>query len=474
MISSKDLNQCLNENDFVTAVIYCDELLKKTPENTEIIVIKGWCLHRSGYSETAEKFILNAFEKTPESTQVATITMSYFMDLCSYSKVIQLCQRCIAFHADDSLMWHRLGISHYMLGENESSIMAFKRGLSISFSAASTFGISMPLLAQGRYDEAFPLYENRFLSDPKLNWLKCEDLPMPKWQGESIDGKSILLWSEQGLGDSIQFSRLVNILADRGATVDIILQFSHATLVNVLSTIKGVGQVMVMSHKSVTFNRRYDYHSSMMSLMGIINVSLDNIPAAVPYLFVPKNTLFSWQPYAKILALKVGLVWTTQLANALLNENAMHYKEKNKKNIPIAAIKKLLALPNCHFFVLQVDVQDDDKEVLANFNNISIMSNDITSFGDTAAIIDRMDLVISIDTSVVHLAGAMAKPTINILPYVSDWRWQKNREDSPWYPTMRLCKQAWKGNWSEAIDRVIPIVKKASKQWARAEAIDIF
>lgn len=474
MMPSKDLDQCLKENDFVTAVICCDDLLEKTPEKSEIIAVKGWSLHKSGDSVAAEKCILDAFEKSPESAQVATITMSYFMDLCIYSKVVELCQRCIAFHIEDRLMWHRLGTSHYMLGENESSIMAFKRGLSISFAAASAFGISMPLLAQGHYDEAFPLYENRFLSHPKLNWIKCENLPMPKWQGESIAGKSILLWSEQGLGDSIQFSRLVNALVEHGAIVDIILQSSHGALADVLSTIKRVGQVMVMSNNSVTFNRRYDYHCPMMSLMGLMSVRIGNIPARVPYLFTPKSTRFLWQPYAKISGLKIGLVWTTQLTDSLLNENAMHYEEKNKKNIPIIAIKKLLALPTCHFFVLQVDVQDDDKEVLANFNNISIMSNDITSFSDTAAIIDRMDLVISIDTSVVHLAGAMAKPTINILPYVSDWRWQKSREDSPWYPTMRLCKQAWKGNWSEAIDRVIPIVKKASKQWTRSEAIDVF
>lgn len=474
-MSSEKLDQCLKTNDFSNAVVHCDAILAAEPNNIEIQSVKGWCLYKVGQVDNAEAFIIAAFEKNPASSQIATIAMSYYVERHRYRKVVELSQRCISFHPKDRLMWHRLGTAHYMLGENESSLMAFTHALSITFAATSAFGMSMPLLAQGRYEEAFPLYENRFLSHPKLDWIKSENLPMPKWQGERIQGKSLLLWSEQGLGDSLQFSRLVNELVSHGATVDIILQLSHVTLLNVLSTLQGVGQVMMMDGNSVTFNRRYDYHSPMMSLMGLMSVRIDNIPARVPYLSVPENAKLAWQEskYTDVKGLKVGLVWSTLLTDSLLNENAMHYEEKNKKSLPIAAIQQLLTLPNVHFFVLHVSVSEADQQWLSQYN-VSIMSDKINDFGDTAAIIDHMDMMISIDTSVVHLAGAMAKPTINILPYVSDWRWQKSREDSPWYPTMRLCKQAWKDNWEETIERVIPIVKKATKQWERAEPISVF
>jgi tetratricopeptide (TPR) repeat protein len=471
------LNQCLKTGNFSTAIVYCDALLKENPENADVIFAKGWCLYKIGRVDDAEPFFIDAFEKTPSSLQIARHTIAYYFRRQQYHKVIELCYFCIAYHQNEYGIWNKLGISHYRLGEYESSTMAFKYLLSKAPSSAvnrSFMGLS--LLGRGHYKEAFPLYENRFLADPKLNWLQCENFPMPKWQGESVQNKSLLIWSEQGLGDSIQFSRFVDKLVRDGATVDIVLSSSHGTLVDVLSTLKGVRQVFIAKDDRVTLSCHYDYHCPMMSLMGLMNLRLNNIPASVPYLSVPDNMNTTWhksKQYKNITGLKVGLVWTTLLHDSMQRDTPDAYYEKQIKSLPIVTMQPLLALPDVHFFVLQRVVSKENQQWLSQFN-VSIMSDNIRHFGDTAAMIDQLDMVISIDTSVVHLAGAMGKPTVNILPYVTDWRWQRNRGDSPWYPTMRLCQQAWKDNWEETIDRVIPLVNKAKQQKEKAEPITVW
>lgn len=472
-MSEEKLNQCLKENNFLEAIVHCDELISQGDKGASTLSVKGWCLHKSGQSELAKNIILDAFYLEPFKPQVATISLSFFMEMADYEAVVKLCQRCIAFHGGDRLMWHRLGTSHYLLGEIESAVMAFRRSLEIEYTAASAFGLSLPLLCMGLYEEGFSLYEQRFVPHPRINWIQSEKLPMPKWDGESLKGKVILVWSEQGLGDTIQFSRLLTTLAYQGAKVDLMLQPQHEALLDVISTIDGINQVVVVKGNTVSLPYRYDFHCPMMSLMGCLNLRENNIPeVTLPYIAVPSS--YQGIPFESKQAsgLKVGLVWTTMLTNVLLNENPMHYAEKDKKSIPIEVIESLLALPNITFFILQVSLSTEEKMILSKYNAID-MSEDIKSFTDTAAIINDMDMVISIDTSVVHLAGAMGKPTLNLLPSVSDWRWLKNREDSPWYPTMRLCKQAWRHDWGELVSRASHIVSHTSAHFKKTGEVKI-
>lgn len=469
---SEILEQYIAEKRFADAVVLCDQLLSVS-NHAHTKALKGWCLYQNGESDKAEPFIFEAFAQAPSENKVVTLVLSYLMALCRYKDVIRVCQQSIAFHASDRLMWHRLGTAHYLTGEFNSSITAFKQGLSVVFSESSSFGMSLPLLSQGKYQEAFALYEYRFACHPKLNWLQCEKLPMPKWQGEPLKGKALLIWSEQGLGDSIQFSRFVNVLVAQGAEVDLILQASHAGLAELLRSLKGVGKVMVVSNNVVSLHRRYDYHCSMMSLMGAMGLTPETIVGDTPYLYAPKSNTLTLDDTAPSGDMKIGLVWTTQLTNSLLKNNAMHYVQKDKKSLSIEAIEPLLGLTGARFFILQMEVSEQDQKVLDQYNT-ETMSSKMSNFADTAAIIDAMDVVISIDTSVVHLAGAMGKPVINLLPALSDWRWQKNREDSPWYPSMRLCQQMEEGNWDELVQRLITITSRSLQRFQRDGSVSIF
>lgn len=473
-MSLDELNRCLEEKQYDQALVHCDTLMAQEEPTPQMRAIKGWCLHKTGDSYKATKWLLDAFDREPSNPNVMTMTVSLFMDLADYPMVIELCQRCAAFFMDDRLLWHRFGTSHYLVGDFGASISAFRRSLKIKSSATTTFGMSMPLLQTGQYREGFLCYESRIATFPKLDWLKSHKLPMPKWAGESLKGKSILLWSEQGLGDSIQFFRFVTVLAEQGAEVDIILHGSHASLKDVLSTVKGMGKVMVVNGNTVKLERTYDYHSSVMSVMYCLGLSTHTIPSTVPYISIPSDHKLDWEPEPSAQGkLKVGLVWTTQLKSSFLKNNALHYFEKNKKNVPFESIRHLFSIEDACFYSLHYQLPDNTEKLLEGYS-VRDLSPVISDFSDTAAIIEKMDIVISIDTSVVHLAGALGKPTINILPYTSDWRWQQHREDSPWYPSMRLLQQIWPGEWDAVIDRVEKMLLQISKDYKETGKVNIF
>ncbi len=336
--SQKKLNVFLKEDNFLKALKCCDELINAGSDDVHLLSVKGWCLHKTGQAEQAREIILTAFDKAPSKTQVSTITLSFLMEITDYEKVVEICQRCSAYNSNDYLTWHRLGTAHFFMGEMRSSILAFRRALTIKNSDMPAFGLSMSLLNMGEYEEGLALYEKRFAPYPKLDWLQSEKLPMPKWQGEPIENKSLLVWSEQGLGDSIQFSRLANVLAKQGVHVDVFLQSSHGSLAGVLSTVEGIDDVTVIEGNTVNIPRRYDFHCSMMSLLVAMNIRINTIPNEVPYISVPDTDYNANKALASISdkkanQLKVGIVWSSKLTHSLLNSNPMQYFEKDKKSI---------------------------------------------------------------------------------------------------------------------------------------------
>lgn len=264
------------------------------------------------------------------------------------------------------------------------------------------------------------------------------DGPEPVWLGEgSIEGKTILIYSDEGLGDAIQFARYVPALAARGARVVLVVQDSLRFL---LSTLPGVSQCLPMSAPTLP---GADVRCPIMSLPLAFRTTLDTIPPPIR-LQLPPDRAKAWDerlgPHDR---LRVGLAWSGSPA---------HQNDHNR-SIPLKLLTQLLDL-RATFVSLQRDPRSDDRAVLLERTDIVDLTTDLTDFSETAALLSCLDLVITVDTSIAHLAPSMGCPTWIMLAHRPDWRWLLNRDDSPWYPTARLFRQATAGDYADVIRRI--------------------
>lgn len=264
----------------------------------------------------------------------------------------------------------------------------------------------------------------------------------PRWTGkEAIKGKTVLLHHEQGLGDTIQFCRYVPQLAARGARVVLQVQKPLQALVRSLA---GSPRI-VASGDSLP---EYDFHCAMLSLPLAFATRLDSIPSATPYLRAPAFAVGRWRSrlgpkFGSSKNLRIGLVWSG---------NPKYLNDRNR-SVPLEDLVPLLK-SNMTFVSLQKELRQGDAETIAQHTNLIHFGGDLHDFSDTAALVDQLDLVISVDTSAAHLAGAMGKPLWMMLPYVPDWRWLLQRDDNPWYPTARLFRQDTTRQWGSVVGKI--------------------
>ena len=303
------------------------------------------------------------------------------------------------------------------------------------------------LLLRGRYDDGWRDYEWRWREQDNPIFKRRH--PKPHWLGEaSVGGKTVLLHSEQGLGDTLQFCRYASLVAELGATV--LLQVQNP-LVGLLRSLEGVTAVYSEAEAPASF----DEHCPLLSLPLAFRTTLASIPAEVPYLRAPADKLAVWeQRLGAHRRPRVGLVWSGGFRPTQPEVWATHAR----RNIPLAMLERL-EQRNVDFYTLQKG-QPAESELselerhgwrgpkLIDFTGM------IDDFADTAAFIEQLDLVISVDTSTAHLAGALGKPVWILNRFDTCWRWLLERSDSPWYPSARLYRQRVAGDWAEVVERV--------------------
>jgi tetratricopeptide (TPR) repeat protein len=292
------------------------------------------------------------------------------------------------------------------------------------------------LLTQGKYSEGWPLYESRWQRPEKRGAL--ERFKKPKWTGhETLTGKTILLHPEQGLGDVIQFARYAPMLAERGARVVLEVQPS---LHDLMASLPGVEQVIAYGEPLP----RHDFHCPLMSLPAAFETTLESVPAKFPYLCSNPQRQELWRARLRAKTVpRVGLVWSGNTTQA----------NDHNRSMPLACMAPLLDLP-LELHALQKDVRGSDEVFLAAHPQIQRWDEQLEDFADTAALIAEMDLVISVCTSVAHLAGALGKPLWMPLCFSADYRWLLEREDSPWYSGARLFRQPEPGDWTSVMQRI--------------------
>ncbi len=296
-------------------------------------------------------------------------------------------------------------------------------------------------LALGDYKEGWKLYEWRWKT--LLKGLE-RSFDKPLWLGDaSLSGKTILIYAEQGFGDVIQMCRYLPMLNGLGANVILEVRYQ---LMSLLSTLKG-NIVFVETGSTLPF---FDFQCPIMSLPLAFNSTIENIPNDVPYLFTNIDKQHEWQDRLGVKTKKrIGLVCSGSIE---------HLNDQNR-SMQFNLFKPLLNLP-FEFHLLQKEIRAEDVALLSEFPHVKMHQENLNDFSDTAALINEMDLVISVDTSVAHLAGALGKSAWVLISWVPDFRWLLDRTDSPWYSTVTLFRQPELGNWERVIDDVCQKLKE--------------
>jgi hypothetical protein len=290
--------------------------------------------------------------------------------------------------------------------------------------------MSFPFLLRGDFKEGLEKYEWRWRGED----LERRDFAQPQWRGEDIAGRTILLHADRGLGDTIQFCRYASLVAARGG--DVVLEVPHA-LRRLLSSLQGLHRLVTSGDPVPVF----DLHCPLMSLPLAFGTTIDTIPGQAPYLAAEADLCAFWRDRLPPADFRVGITW---------QGNPVHKNDQNR-SLPLKQFAPLAAIPGVSLISLQKDHGLDQLNDLPDGMCVHRLGvgYDEGGFQDTAALIMALDLIVTVDSSVAHLAGALGRPAWIALPFIPDWRWMLDRADSPWYPTVRLFRQRKRGDWND-------------------------
>ena len=346
-----------------------------------------------------------AIELAPDNTDALVNRSNALTNLGRFAEALESCERAIALKLDLAEAHWNKALTSLLLGD-------FERG--------------------------WPAYEWRWRRNAESGH---RDFSQPLWLGEQpLRGKTILLHAEQGFGDAIQFVRYVPLVAAEGARV--ILEVPNG-LKPMLTGFNGVSTLVGRNESLPAF----DVHCPLLSLPLAFKTTLAGIPASIPYLHAPPERVAAWRERLPPEGgLRVGVAWSGKPT----------HKNDHNRTIALSRLAPLLAQEGCEFICLQNEFRDADRPLLARLPQLRCPGEAFVDFADTASVMASLDLVITVDTAIAHLAGALGKPVWILLSHVLDWRWLVGREDSPWYPTARLFRQPMNGDWEGVIGRVQP------------------
>lgn len=346
----------------------------------------------------------------------------------------------LAFVQDpnSSAAWNNYGNVTRELGFPQRSIPFLQHAMLLDpNNITARFNLAVSYLLMGNYQQGWPAYEARWDYEHLAG--SMPKFSQPRWTGQDLKGRTVLVVGEQGHGDNIQFVRFLWNLHVLGARLKLQVTDGLIPLLSRSSIIEQVGGYN-------TDMGEFDYWVPIMSIPGVMGVTLDNLPRPVSYLNADHDQIAAWQ---QILGpktrMRVGICWSGRPDNWLNNHKAMPWD---------SVVKMLESNPNYDWINLQCDASEQQNQVLSDIG-VRCFPGAIGNFADTAALLMHMDVVVTVDTAVAHLSGALGRPTwLMLQKYSTDWRWLLDRDSSPWYSTARLFRQSDYDNWSSVIDKV--------------------
>ena len=453
------------------AVGSCDKAIALKPDYAEAYSNRGNALQRLKQYEAAVDSYDKAITLKPDYAEAYSYRGNALQRLKQFEAAVDSYDKAIAINSDSAEVYSNRGNALLELNLHEAALASCNRAVAISpFCVEALYNCGNALHALKQYEDAIASYETAIVIDPDcaeahwnqslcylqtgnflLGWEKYEwrlrkkgavlhgqSFSHPLWLGqESLQGKSILLHCEQGLGDTLQFCRYAKLVSNLGASVILEVQ---KPLQQLLGCLEGVSVVLPEGNELPPF----DYHCYMLSLPLAFKTTIATIPppAAIKS---EVSQLAKWQARLGGRATKpyIGLVWSG---------NAAHQNDHNR-SIPLEYLVKYLP-GEFQYVSLQKEVRDTDRAILQAHPEILHFDGQLEDFTDTAALCTLMDLVLSVDSSVAHLAGSLSKPLWLLLPFNADWRWFLERSDCPWYPTAKLYRQETIAGWGDLLKRV--------------------
>ena len=430
-------NVLQNLEHYNEALASYDRALAVRPDFPEALSNRGKVLQKLKRFEEAVASYDPALALRPDFVEAYSDRGTAFHALKRYDEALASYGRALGLQPSYVLAHYNRGLTLHEFGRCEEAIVSYSHAIDLQPDLADAhLNQSLSRLLIGDFDHGWPGYEWRMKVRSTGNiWRK---FTQPQWSGHvDISGKTILLHAEQGFGDAIQFCRYVPLVAARDARI--ILEVPMQ-LVELMTTLAGASQIVAKYSPLPDF----DIHCPLLSLPLAFGTRLETIPSLVPYLRASSEDVKNWEArLGPKQRPRIGLAWSGRPT----------YVNDRNRSIPLNALLPLLDI-DATFVSLQKDVHASDATVLQAHSDLRHFSDELKNFSDTAALISRLDLVISIDSSVAHLAGALAKPVWVMLPFIPDWRWLLNRDDSPWYPTVRLFRQDDTRVWDNVIARI--------------------
>jgi tetratricopeptide (TPR) repeat protein len=411
-----------------------EQLVQRAPRNGEALLNRGVALATLERHAEALADFDAALALAPAHPDLHYNRGNALLQLARHAEAIAAFDRTLAAMPAHARAWNNRGRALQSLNRNAEAAESFGKAIALQKDYADAhFNLALTLLTLGDLAPGFAQYEWRWkrsgMTDTRRGYGRA------LWLGEfPLDHKTILLHAEQGLGDTIQFARYAPLLARAGARVVLEVQPELKTL---LSGLEGIASCHARGESLPAF----DVHCPLGSLPLACKTDATNIPAEIPYLRADEQRLAKWRPTLEGLAGKrVALSWAG---------HARHANDRNR-SMDLELLAPLFALDGVSFVSIQRELRDKDAAVLARTPTVRHLGGELADMADTAAVVTLADLVISVDTSVVHLAGAIGRPLWVMLPFAPDWRWTVS-SDSPWYPQARLLHQPSIGDWPSVV-----------------------
>jgi tetratricopeptide (TPR) repeat protein len=420
--------QALDQLD--QAVGSFDRAIALNPDNADAYSNRGFALHGLNRFEEALASCDQAIALNPGNAKAHNNRGLALESLYRLADALESYDRAIALNPDIAMIHNNRGNALQALKRLDEALESYNRAIALQPDFAEAhFNVSLTKILMGDFEEGWKLYEWRWKKDQQKKYSR--NFTQPLWLGDQpVAGKTILIHTEQGLGDFIQFCRYAPMVAAMGARV---LLETPVPLISLAATLKGNITIINYGEPPPPF----DLHCPILSLPLAFKTAVTSIPASVPYLYTDPDRQKSWQLRLGTKSKpRIGLVWSG---------SASHKNDRNR-SIPLRIMKPLLQLP-AEFHAMQRDIRQDDAALISRlfskFRKIRLHHDQLYDFSNTAAVIQEMDL-----------AGALGKAVWILLPYAPEYRWMLDRSDSPWYPTATLFRQGAPGDWESVIIKV--------------------
>jgi Flp pilus assembly protein TadD len=469
--------QQYRQGNFPAVEAQCLEILASDPDQPQALHLLGITAYRVGSYELAIQLLQRAIELESEEALMYKHLGEVYVKAGQPDAAIQVWKVFLTREPQDAAIHSRLSYLLKEQGEVTAALLHAQAALQIHPQFAEAHNnLGNALLELGQLQAALNSYDAAIRLEPdhinahwnravvllllgdfiagfqeaewrwQLSTMQPRAFDHPPWEGSDLGGKTLLIWPEQGMGDLLQFVRYIPLAAERGGRI---LFECPQPLMRLLTSMPGISQLIPWQTPPPAF----DVQIPLLSLPRVLQTTMETVPAQVPYLQAPTADRMPL-PIPLAASFKIGIVWA----------GSVKYQQNpySSCSCPLAEWLILFSLPNIAWFSLQKGPAVVDLQQLPNSVQIQNLDPQLQDFADTASIIDQLDLVITIDTSVAHLAGALGKPTWLLLAFAPDWRWMLDREDSPWYPTMRLFRQAQPGDWAGVLRRVVQELRQVT------------